>query len=252
MSNATGGGEQHPWRWNQVRECFRDPQFYHALAYNFLACVPNGGLGAFNNLLYRSMGFTPLETILYSMPSAAIAFVTIICSSIAVRYYESVRFPISIVAQIVPLIVFLYVGLAPDDTNKWKKWSAFSFNTVYTAATFMVWPLMSVNIAGRTKKTFFAAASLFSYCVGNIVGTQIFLPKDAPKYIGGLIGCAVCAGLNIINVIFWWWYYKRTNKKREAVFIESGMDKEERERETRIAGEMDLTDMENAHFRYSC
>jgi hypothetical protein len=28
VSNATGGGEQHPWRWEQVRECFRDPQWW--------------------------------------------------------------------------------------------------------------------------------------------------------------------------------------------------------------------------------
>jgi hypothetical protein len=42
VSNATGGGEQHSWKWEQVRECFRDPQFYCATLFNFLGCVPNG------------------------------------------------------------------------------------------------------------------------------------------------------------------------------------------------------------------
>jgi ACS family allantoate permease-like MFS transporter len=31
VSNATGGGEQHPWKWEQVRECFRDPQYWFAI-----------------------------------------------------------------------------------------------------------------------------------------------------------------------------------------------------------------------------
>lgn len=47
VQNATGGGEQHSWKWEQVRECFGDRQFIHAILYNFLSCVPNGGLGAF-------------------------------------------------------------------------------------------------------------------------------------------------------------------------------------------------------------
>lgn len=30
------------WRWDQVRECFRDPQVYFGFANTFLACIPNG------------------------------------------------------------------------------------------------------------------------------------------------------------------------------------------------------------------
>lgn len=246
VSNSTGGGETHPWKWSQVNECFKDRQFYHALAYNFLSCVPNGGLGAFNSLIYRSMGFTPLETILYGMPNQAITFTLVLAAATAVRYRESLRFPIGIMGQIVPIIVFLYVGLA--NTGKWHKWAAFSFYGLFSITTFMVWPLMSVNIAGRTKKTFFAAASLVSYCAGNIVGTQIFVPKDAPKYIGGLIGCAACMCLNVVNLGLWLWYYRQENRKREQFALESGLTHEEQEKEGRVGGEMDMTDRENMHF----
>lgn len=36
VSNSTGGGEQHPWRWSQVRECLRDPAYWHAVVFNLL------------------------------------------------------------------------------------------------------------------------------------------------------------------------------------------------------------------------
>lgn len=37
VSNATGGGEQHPWKWNQVKECFRDPQYYFFASLSLVA-----------------------------------------------------------------------------------------------------------------------------------------------------------------------------------------------------------------------
>jgi hypothetical protein len=58
VSNSTGGGERHPWRWEQVRECLRDQQYWHAIAYNFLSCIPNGALSTFQTLIMRSFGFS--------------------------------------------------------------------------------------------------------------------------------------------------------------------------------------------------
>ncbi len=42
--------------------------------------------------------------------------------------------------------------------------------------------LIATNIAGWTKKTTVAALYLIAYCVGNIIGPQVFRAKDAPNY----------------------------------------------------------------------
>lgn len=84
------------------------------------------------------------------------------------------------------------------------------------------------------------------------MGTQIFIPSDAPKYLKGLISCGAVMCLNAANLAAWWWYYKRVNRRREEAFLASGMTEEMRAHETRLAGELDLTDRENTHFRYSC
>jgi hypothetical protein len=58
--------------------------------------------------------------------------------------------------------------------------------------------------------------------------------------------------VNVVNFGCWWYYYWSTNRKRERAFIASGISQEQREHENRIAGETDLTDRENPHFRYLC
>ncbi|TXT12814.1 hypothetical protein VHUM_01215 [Vanrija humicola] len=241
IQNATGGGEQHPWKWEQVRECLRDRQFYHAILYNFLSCVPNGGLGAFQTLIFKSLGFTSLEAILYGQPSNAIGCVTIIVSATTVRYCPRMRFPIALACQFVAIFSFLFTGLG-SHLDRWARWAVFSFVSVFAVSTFMVWPLLTVNIAGRTKKSFFAAVSLLSYCVGNIVGSQIFIPKDAPLYLHGMTACAIVMAVNAVNLSLWWRYYVTTNRAREAAFQASGLTEEDRAHETRIAGETDMTD----------
>lgn len=86
----------------------------------------------------------------------------------------------------------------------------------------------------------------------NVVGGQIFVPADAPRYHRALIACAICLCVNAINLGCMQWYYKRQNKRRDREFAESGISEEERELQTRIAGENGLTDKENKYFRYWC
>lgn len=76
--------------------------------------------------------------------------------------------------------------------------------------------------------------------------------KDAPLYLTGLTAIAIVMAVNVVNFAGWWWYYWRTNRKRERAFVASGITLEQRELENRIAGETDLTDRENPHFRYLC
>lgn len=111
-----GGGETHPWKWNQVLECFRDPQYYFIIMYNFLSNVPNGGFGTFQNLVYTGFGFTPLESILYGLPNNAISFCLILTTATLVGKYPKIRFPAAIMYECVNTIVFVYIGASSDDS----------------------------------------------------------------------------------------------------------------------------------------
>jgi hypothetical protein len=72
---------------------------------------------------------------------------------------------------------------------------------------------------------------------------------DAPRYIPGTIGCAICFALNFILVIIWRYYYVWQNKRRDRAAAASGMSAEEQEAAGRELGELNVTDMKNPHFR---
>lgn len=123
VSNATGGGEQHPWKWEQVRECFRDPQYWFYIGFNTLTTIPNGGFMAFGNLINKSFGFTPLETVLYQLPAMAIGYMFVLGPAFCVHRFPRSRFPWAIFCQVLVAAVYLYGGVAPADTPKWTKWA---------------------------------------------------------------------------------------------------------------------------------
>lgn len=49
---------------------------------------------------------------------------------------------------------------------------------------------------------------------------------------------------NLLVLLSWWRYYVVINRRREAAFKLSGMGAEQREHESRVAGETDQTDIE--------
>lgn len=107
---------------------------------------------------------------------------------------------------------------------------------------FLLWPLMGINFAGRTKKSWTGATSLLTYCLGNVTGSLIFLPSDAPRYTRGLTACAAILLLNCVLMVCWCTYYRRENARRDRAFAESGMTAEEADYERKLAGELDMTD----------
>ena len=111
------------------------------------------------------------------------------------------------------------------------------------------------NIGGHTKKVTVNAFTLFTFGVGSVVGTYIFLPKDAPGYIPGKAAIVVltafmmacCATMAYVNV--------RLNRQKRAALQEliaaNGWSEEDVEREREKAAFRDLTDKENVFFTYT-
>lgn len=104
--------------------------------------------------------------------------------------------------------------------------------------------LISTNVAGWTKKTTVAAMYLIGYCVGNIIGPQVFQDKDAPEYRPAEITIVVCYVVSLLDILFIYFWCKRQNRIKAALRAEPGYVK--------IEGQefYDLTDRENPEFIY--
>ncbi|RYP22197.1 hypothetical protein DL767_009105 [Monosporascus sp. MG133] len=95
------------------------------------------------------------------------------------------------------------------------------------------------NVAGRTKRTLTSSFTFGGYCVGNMVGARIFEAKDAPRYILGTAGCAVCFALEFLTLAAW----RRDSRLRAEVLTE-----EDRVARSRELGQQDYTDFENPYM----
>lgn len=80
----------------------------------------------------------------------------------------------------------------------------------------MIWTFLPSNVAGKTKKTVTATVLFIAFCVGNSIGTQMFLASDAPKYIRGLTACAVLYFVEFMCMASWR-YYCEFNLEHQAI-----------------------------------
>lgn len=117
----------------------------------------------------------------------------------------------------------------------------------FVIGMFMAWTLIPSNIAGRTKRTITSSFTFVGYCVGNMVGSQIFLSKDSPKYTAATTVCAACFGLQFVVCVCWRLVYMRRNRIREEFVMGDGLSEEERVAKGKEFGERDATDFENPY-----
>ncbi|KAI1781493.1 MFS general substrate transporter [Hypoxylon cercidicola] len=254
LDNNTGhdttGTKQ--WKWEQVRECLVDPTFWFAGLSGFLGSVPNGGLTAFAGILNTTFGFTNLQTVLLHLPKYAMVIPYFAFVGWATMKRNNLRMWFMINSNIPPFVGFLLIAMLPNEPRyKWTKWGASFMTSSFIVATFLSWSIIPSNVGGRTKRTVIMAFSFLGYCSGNMVGSQIFLAKDAPRYIPATIVCAGCLGLQMLVVLMWRIVLVRRNNRRDRRMRELGVSEEERVKLGKELGEKDCTDLDNPFFRYA-
>lgn len=104
-------------------------------------------------LIFKSFGFTSLETLLYSMPMYAVTFTGVITSALLVNKWPRLRFPIAIFVQLCTMSALLVAGVGADKVSRWGKFGAWTLNLMFSISHFIVgWPIMSWVLAGRVRR----------------------------------------------------------------------------------------------------
>jgi len=131
---------------------------------------------------------------------------------------------------------------------------------VYLVGTFgsalsIIYAWNASNTSGHTKKVTINAMTLVAFALGNIVGTEIFLPQDAPGYVPGKIAILVVITAQIFVCFLLRWVNLRLNRKKrevlEAAKARHGWTDEDVERERQKHAFLDLTDRQNMFFVYT-
>ena len=155
-----------------------------------------------------------------------------------------------------------------DATRIWARFIGYCFCIAYSANFPLVLSIASSNVGGFTKKnTANAMVSLdagsanvcstsvanitcqvfIAYCLGNIIGPQLFFEDEAPSYPSGFLSMIVCFGAALVLSIVLRMYLIWENRRRDN---KSGTIVDLAEDQIEMMDFGDATDKEIANFRY--
>ncbi|KAH6989081.1 major facilitator superfamily domain-containing protein [Ilyonectria sp. MPI-CAGE-AT-0026] len=230
--------------WAQVGEALRDPRTALFAATALFITIPTP-IVKFSSLVISGFGYSKFQTMLVGLPSGAIAFVLVWIGGLGPSYFPNTRCFFGVFLATVPMFGTLLLLLLPA-SNSW----GIVASTWLAAATAPPLGqgvgLMASNVKGNTKKSVVSAVFFIFYCVGCIVGPQLWQKQDAPRYRKGCIASIVSFGCLVIAFLVHYFTAKRSNKKRDKAAEELN--------DVDLAGmatDSDLTERQDKGFRYS-
>lgn len=172
------------------------------------------------------------------MISGAVELAGCILIAYMSRFYKS-RIVWALLAQAIASTGQLMLGFS---TNKTAQFAGYNMNFVAPVAFVCILSFTSSNVAGTSKSYTSFYMTLVAYCVGNLIGPQTFLAREAPVYTTGKTIIGVCAVLVILILVAIGLCYHFENKRRDKLPTPEKIENIEF---------ADLTDKQNPFFRYA-
>ncbi|TRM67974.1 major facilitator superfamily domain-containing protein [Schizophyllum amplum] len=248
------GTENHKLKPAQIREAASDVRTWLIVLVTLVTAIPNGALSNFSNLVIKSFGYTSKQTLILSTPAGFTqSLSTILLAWFSDRKGERM---LPVVFAVTPTIIgaAILVGLN-DSGNKAVLLFAIYIIGTYGSALAAIYSYNASNTSGHTKKNTVNAMTLVSFSVGNIIGTEIFLAKDAPDYIPGKIAILVLLIASLIIALMLRAINLRMNVRRRKALValqtQNGWADADVQRERERHAFADLTDKENPYFIYT-
>ncbi|KAF8842245.1 MFS general substrate transporter [Paxillus ammoniavirescens] len=179
-----GGIENKKFKSEQVIEALLDVRTWLIVLATMLTDIPSGGLTNFSNIIIKNFGYTSKQTLILATPSGIVEVISVVvCGWYSDKKGERM---LPVIWATLPTLVGVALLIGFNDTNQK---GVLLFGT-YLIGTFgstlsTIYAYNASNTSGYTKKLTVNALTLTFFCLGNIIGTEIFQPKDAPKYIPG-------------------------------------------------------------------
>ncbi|KAL4879120.1 major facilitator superfamily domain-containing protein [Aspergillus karnatakaensis] len=248
VRKSNTGMEDKSMKWYQVKECLLDPK---AWLISIAACalnIPNGGLVTFASIIVNGLGFTPLETTLLGVPTGVVSTIWSILFNIAASRLPGYRCILIFIAILFPMVSAICLWRLPQDNKVALLGPYYAFYSYWAPYT-MTTSLPMANTSGHTKKVTLTTMFFLGYCVGNILGPQVFRDDDAPTYHKGYIGLLASLIVAAICIGFYGLLCKWDNMRRDK--LQGGVLLQLTEEERWNEAFSDKTDKEKLNFRYT-
>ncbi|EKM59830.1 uncharacterized protein PHACADRAFT_250561 [Phanerochaete carnosa HHB-10118-sp] len=242
------------WKKDQIIEAVTDIRTWLIVLSTMMTSIPNGALSNFSNIIIKNLGYSSRQTLILSTPAGGIAAVmTLFCGWYSDRFMSRM---VPIVFALVPTIVgaAMLIGLNDSGQKGVLLFAVYLIGT-FGSALSTIYAYNASNTSGHTKKNTINGMTLVSFGLGNIIGTEIFQPKDAPNYIPGKIAILVLLTVQLFLCYLLRGINLHMNKQRKARLEEEkarhGWTDEDVQKERERHAFMDLTDKQNLFFVYT-
>jgi MFS family permease len=168
------------------------------------------------------MGYTSAQSQLLTIPPYAVA--TIFTVFWAILSEKKARRGLFIIITSTIAIIGYIILLANKNPSKHPGVSYagtfFAAVGIYpSVALVLSWP--AINVSGQTKR---ATANALQISIGNlgaVLGTQLYRPNTAPRYVlghGFALGY-LCANIVVVGTL--WWRLEKENKEKQRYLVEN-------------------------------
>ncbi|KAF7293049.1 MFS domain-containing protein [Mycena indigotica] len=243
--NQTGIKNTH-FKWQHLRELVLDLQIWLMTCLIIVTSLTSGVISFYSTTLIRNFGFSPQRSALLNMPSGAVSLLSCLATAYIAHRYNARALSMTVFCCLAAMGSGL-MSFLPSNQRAGLLAGVYLVN-METVTLFLVFCLTTANVAGQTKRV--AANALISgaFSVGNIIGPQLFKPKDAPQYIPAKIILLVTEIATALFAAALRVYYGWQNSVRDKAFQEEL--NQSREAKPDNLEWRNLTDRENETFRY--
>lgn len=135
----------------------------------------------FSSIIINSFGFSHLKSLLMQMPMGAAQVVFLVLTAAISTWFPRARIITMIFNTLVSLVGMLLVWQLDED-NQVGRMVGLTLGAVFAVNIPLSLSVISSNVAGFTKRSVTSALMFVAYCVGNIIGPQLFLSSEEPLY----------------------------------------------------------------------
>jgi len=257
LQRNNAGTISHTFNKAQFFEAFRDYKLYSCTLLILLTGVPSGAIGTFGTIVINGFGFNHFDSLALTCPIGAITALAILICGYATRKLKNVRYFAIIIAALISIAGTIICWVGPRN-DRGLLFAGIFLMAVQVAAGGLAVSLAASNVAGHTSKYFakpaderitnpgiekatISATTFVGYCVGNVIGPEIFGISPGPEYHAGFVGSCVCLCCVVVIAAVTYFMLRRENAKR---------DRQTGGRIGLHTIDEDLSDMQNEDFRY--
>lgn len=248
-----GGTENRKFKKEQVIETLLDVRTWLIVLATMLTDIPSGGLTNFSNIIIKNFGYTSRQTLILATPSGIVEVISVVVCG----YYSDKKgermLPVIYATLPTLLGVALMIGFNDSGQKGVLLFGSYLIGS-FGSTLSTIYAYNASNTSGYTKKLTLNALTMVFFCVGNIIGTEIFQPKDAPAYIPGKAAIMVLLSAQIGVAYLLRHINVKLNIKRRAIIEEikreKGWTDDDVQKEKERRAFADMTDKQNVFFQY--